>query len=188
MPDGISELLVGAALVLIAQGAQSFYKKRNHHHETLMGKYADFVATASDELNRVKSFSAGLVTSVTDGNHTELHKLDDQRHEFRKQLNRIAFQIRVLEDNLELTKRVEILVKSQAFMMLAIPPMWHDESYQKRFDGFENQILEFEKMLSDLIDLVIKVRSHNHGYKLERWGNLLSQKLSSLKDFRNKQN
>jgi hypothetical protein len=156
MPEWLSGVLVGVLITAAAQWLQMLFRRIQYRHEKLLDRYAEFVAAASAELDRAKSLEAGLALGGREGDHSELIKLDDKRHESRQDLSRIAFQIRILEKDPVLIKKVLDLIKAQPFMAFAIPSRFGEGSYDERFDKYKLKSIEFEKLLMELMDTILK--------------------------------
>lgn len=176
MMDMLIGAVIGAASILFAQGIQSIFRQRAYRVETLLSKYADFLALASDELSRLKSFNAGLTIGSNDETFCkELIALDNQRHEFRRQLYKLSFQISILEKDASLYEKILAFPKHQPFMMMAVPPRPGDRGYSSRHDIFEAEIKEFENMLYMLADEIRTHYSFRYGIKLEAITRLLKK-------------
>jgi hypothetical protein len=156
MPELFSGVVAGVLIAVAVQWLQMVFRRIQYRHEKLLDRYAEFVAAASAELDRAKSLEGGLALGGREGDHSEIIKLDNKRHESRRDLSRIAFQTRILEKDPVLIQKVLDVVKAQPFMAFAIPPHFGEGNYDERFDKYKLNSVEFEKLLMELIDAILK--------------------------------
>jgi hypothetical protein len=158
MPQWLIPLISGALLLWLGQRVQSFSRREQYRHEKLMDRHAEFVGAASAEVDRVRSLAAGLALCPREGDFSGLQKLDADRHQGRRDLTRIAMQIRMLETNRELSQLVAELVQAVPYMVYPFPP-WVDQAYRERFTKHQADIQSFDDRLSNLIDRVLSVHA-----------------------------
>jgi hypothetical protein len=150
--------VTGAFSVLLTQALQSFFRRLQYSHEKLLDRYSDFVAVASSEIGRLKSLEASITHSSREGDHSGLETLDNQRHEMRRELSKISFQIRILEPDRELAEMVAKVAADQPFMPFVVPP-YAGLNYYDRLERFGSDIEAFEQLVSDLMGRVLKVHA-----------------------------
>jgi hypothetical protein len=150
--SGVFSLIGGA---IGAAVLAHFFQQRRYHHEQLLARYSEFVATVADELDRAIKCKAMFVLSQhkTEGGKAIWVKLEERRHATRCNLLRAAFQIRLLERDPELSEQVQKLADSQPFI---IPGDWHEGSFNERFENYDKEIHSFQGMLDSLIKAVLK--------------------------------
>jgi hypothetical protein len=158
MAQLLARFVSGALTVLLTQALQSFFRRLQYSREKLLDRYAEFVAVASSEIERLKSLEAGIVMFPLGGDHSALASLDSQRHEIRRELSKISFQIRILESDRELAAMVAKVAASQPYMTFALPP-YESVNYHDRLEKFGVDIRAFEQLVSDLVGRVLKVHA-----------------------------
>lgn len=156
MPQWLTGLVVGVIVAWTTQWLQTLFRRGQYRHEKLMDRYAELISTASADLDRAKSLEAGMALSGRDGDYGELLKLEEQRHGLRRDLQRAALLIRMIESEPDLNEKVENLVKRQPFMAFPIPPTWGEGNFDERFTQFKSDVVQFETCLSSLADAVLE--------------------------------
>ena len=159
MPEWLIGLLSGASLLWVGKYVDSLIKRHQFRYEKLLDHYSEFVGFASDELARSKSLRAGLALFPNSADCTHLTKLDEERHELRRQLERLSLKIRLFEEDKSLSKKVATLVNTIPFEPFLIPPRPGEGNYNERSDRFNEQIKQFESDLKQIIDDILKKHS-----------------------------
>jgi hypothetical protein len=88
-------------------------------------------------------------------------KLEQERLDCKRELARLAFQIRVLEPNRELAKRVAEVAEKQPFIYCVVP-RWGEGNFNEQFERFSNEVREFRKSCEALLN---DVTAKYHGKK-----------------------
>ena len=125
--------------------------------EKLLALYSEFVAVASADLDRARMEAAAIFFGSEDLDR--MKELDDKRQANRRDLSRLALQIRLVESDLLLSLRVKALASSQPYMVSRFPPRMGDEKYGDSFDKFKADTDEFAKKLEDFVEDVLKTRA-----------------------------
>jgi hypothetical protein len=159
MPPWLTGLFAGVMIAWATQALQAHSKRARDRHEKLLDAYADFVGALSSDLGRANSIDAMIELSGADSNTTEFLKQEEKRHELRKDLSRLAFRIRMLEKDKKLRALVDMMAKSQPFMVFALPPRRGREYFAERHMVYKSNIFDFKMSLDYLVDAVQRTHS-----------------------------
>lgn len=152
---GIIGGIVGA---FCNQWLQARNRRNQFVQEGALARYAEFVAIASAEEQRAETISILAPHAYTVQSRQQLHDLDQQRHPHRRDLQRIAWQIQLLERNQELRTLLQRLVDEQPFeMILLVATDRHTDQYIAAEDRYRKAWLNYEQMLTRLVCLVQEV-------------------------------
>jgi len=141
----------------------AYLQRRNerakYFREKLLERYSEFAALVAADLERARSVRSAMALGDKDGDYAEAKKIEDKRHTLRLDLLRASLQIRLIESDASLAKRVEVMAKAQPFMAFPFPPRWHEGNYDERSERFDSEIAAFDKQLVELIEAVLQKRS-----------------------------
>ena len=149
---------VGFALVAAFQRKN---EGRRYFRERLIEYYSELVALASEDLDRAAKVRAGLELGQESDKYSaedeaRLNELEAKRHSIQLNLLRAAMKLRLFENNEALSKKAELLAKSQPFMTFPFPPKWGKGNYDERFDEYCNSISKYDALLMSMINDVRK--------------------------------
>jgi len=165
--------LGGIGVALLVQVVQAYFRHRHYLTEKLLDRYAEFLGVASLAVDDATSLVSGLVFSRNvpqeAAGHSELSKVNSRRHERRRDLLRLSFQIRLLETNVDLLSKVQEVTDSLPFMAFAVPPSWHEGNYNERFEKYQNDIGNFKKKLNALTSAAFKVHAASKFFRVGRF-------------------
>lgn len=138
----------------------TYLQRRNEQikfiRDKLIDRYSEFVAICSADLSRANIQASIAQTYQAEQDYKDLiHGTYQSMKSNQLELARLSLQIRLLESDEELKKKVKELEKSQPFMMFLLPPQWNDISYKEQFNKFESEINLFEQNLSDLVNTIL---------------------------------
>jgi hypothetical protein len=151
-------LLAWLGHILVAY-LQRGNESAKYFREKLLERYSEFVALAAADLQRARSVRAAMALGDKETDYTEAVKIEDKRHALRLDLLRASLQIRLLEADAALAKKVEELAKAQPFMAFPFPARWGEGNYNERSDKFDSEIAAFDKQLAELIAAVLQQHS-----------------------------
>ena len=158
------ETVVGSLITSVCTAFLVAYLQRGNEQtkffrEKLLDRYSEFVALAAADLVRALAVNATMGNGGKDTDYAEAAKIEEKRHILRLDLLRASLQIRLLETDDTLAKKVEEIAKSQPFMAFPFPPRWGDGNYNERSDKFDAEIAAFDKLLSELVSAVLQRHS-----------------------------
>jgi hypothetical protein len=152
--SGGFSLLGGVIGVLLTQRVQSHYRERHFVQEGVLARYAEFVGIASAEHQRAQQIAI-IAPHVHDQTGTnQLTQVDGVRHQHRRDLQRIAWQIRLLEQNEELCRLLQRLVDEMPFEVLVFVPKSDRHARNAGVDRFREATERYGEMLARLVNLV----------------------------------
>jgi hypothetical protein len=125
--------------------------------EKLLNSYADFVGALSRDLDRAKSIDSMIDSYGADAGEdvlAEFKKLEERRHEFRRELSRLDFLIRMLEKDKKLRTMVQSISEARPFMAFAFPPQHRQGDFDERSLKFKMKIGAFNKNLEDFVNAI----------------------------------
>ena len=154
----LSIALTALLSALMSAFLTNYLQRRNEQvkfsRDKLFDRYSEFVATASADL-----FRARMQLTLAEGKSQEENKdLIDNTYQSMKsskiELSRLSLQIRLLESDEKLKRKVQQIEKSQPFMAFLFPPKCNSD-YQAKINKFDAEIELFEQNLLDLANMVL---------------------------------
>ena len=152
--SALGGVLGGVFITLVVQHIQAIYQRDNYRREKLQERYAEFAALLSLDIERSKDVDSIIISEMCEPD--VIVRLEQRRHELRRELGKVALQIRLLEPDQELSGEVAKLARSQPFRPLLLPPRWGQGNYDERAREFSTAIREFEKEVDALTERVVR--------------------------------
>lgn len=160
---GLCTAVATAVLAWLGHMLVAYLQRGNERtrylRERLLDRYSEFVALAATDLDRARTVRAAMALGGKDTDYTEAAKVEDKRHTLRVDLLRASLQIRLLEADATLARRVEELAKGQPFMAYPFPARWGVGNYNELSDKFDAEIAAFDTQLAGLTAAVLQQHS-----------------------------
>jgi hypothetical protein len=154
MPQWLTGLLVGLMVACAIQALQILQKRVHHRNEKLLDAYAELVAVVSSDLGRATLIDAMIELNGDDGDATEFLKQEEKRRELGQDLSRLAFRIRMLEKDRALRSIVDVIARTQPFMVFTSPSERTGEYFVTRHQWFKTDIYDIKMALKCLVEAV----------------------------------
>jgi hypothetical protein len=150
-----SMALVGVVVgAILSQWLQARNRRHQFVEEGLLARYAEFVGVASAEEQRAETITI-LAPHVHDQpSRDELFQVDSQRHQYRRDLQRLAWQIQLLEHNPELRGLLQRMVDEMPFEMIVLAGERHSTMFNDGLERFHRAWQAYKQMLTRLVNLV----------------------------------
>lgn len=172
MPEWLGGLFAGAVLAYFGRFIEAHFTRDRFRHEKLVDRYADLAALLARELQRGREQVATLMLGGSKDPPEIYVALQKQRDELRRELARVAFQIRMLEPQKDLVQKVEALVKSHPFIYCHLPA-WGQGNFDDRLSEYQTDVGNFERAAGQLLDEIAKrhtlIRLDQHHSQPSNW-------------------
>ena len=165
IPEWLGGLVAGVVLAIVVKWIDHFLGVRSERRHRLILIYSKLVGVVSDDIERARQVDGALKRGApaTRSDHEafgrwvgELARLDEPRHKHRKDLARLAAQIRILERDAGMTKLLQELVKSQAWFFyhpfVSGPEAWQTESCREQQVEYTNEVRAYSERLEQFIE------------------------------------
>jgi len=148
--------VTGIVVAIVTQWLSYALQSRRVFHEKLLDYYATLFSYAITDLLRAREMEASFAIGPPEGTELEsirqvVFALEKERHEMHRMLLQVGTKIRVLEKDHAIKKAVAQLCDTQPFI---IPGKWHQGNFNERFDKFQNEILQFRRLIDDTIQQI----------------------------------
>ncbi|HOW76061.1 MAG TPA: hypothetical protein P5102_13670 [Candidatus Competibacteraceae bacterium] len=136
----------------------NYLQRRNEQikfsRDKLFDRYSEFVAVASADLFRARMQLALAERKFQEENKDLIDNAYQSMKSNKMELSRLSLQIRLLESDEQLKRKVQQIEKSQPFMFFLFPPK-SDSDYQGKLNKFDSDINLFEQSFFDLANMVL---------------------------------
>jgi hypothetical protein len=149
-------LSLGGAVVgvVLTQSLQHHFKHRQYVLEELLPRYAEFVGIASAVHQTSDELAICAPHAWTEEETNRLRELDRPRHERRRDLQRLAWQIQLLEQNPGLHAILRQLIETIPFDQFVFIPDAERTNRMERLDEFRKATAAYRGLLASLVEAV----------------------------------
>ncbi len=153
--------LAGVVLgAILSQGLQARNRRNQFVQEGVLARYAEFVGIASAEEQRAETITILAPHAHDKASREQLFQIDSKRHEHRRDLQRLTWQIQLLEKNPELRGLLQRMVDEMPFEMIVLAGEQHNKDYTDGLERFRSAWHAYEQMLTRLVSLVQVTHLH----------------------------